>query len=131
MVAESFKLFFLSVNMVEIRGPDSQTAILNILVPLLIEAADPPNPTPVLVDMVLKLINRLSIGAVSAPFRQVVTSLSPNYKARLQQALKKTSSNVQGNGVQSGNYPGTLKSVGNVTKSSIVLKTQFGFAKPT
>lgn len=128
---ESFKLFFLSVNMVEARGPDSQIAVLNILIPLLIEAVDPPNPTPVLIDVVLKLINRLSVGPASVPFRQVVASLPVNSKVRLQQALKKTSPKLQEESTKYSGHPGTFTSIGNVAKSSIVLKTQFGLAKPT
>jgi hypothetical protein len=69
----------------------SQVAVMNVLVPLLVEVARPPAGTPVtplLRDMACKLVSAMPTSAAAAAFRTAVTALPAASKQRLQLALK-------------------------------------------
>lgn len=68
-----------------------QVAVMNVLVPLLVEVARPPPATPVtplLRDMACKLVSAMPTSASAAAFRTAVTALAAASKQRLQLALK-------------------------------------------
>lgn len=68
-----------------------QVAVMNILVPLLIEVAKPAASTPVtpvLRDMACKLVSAMPTSAAAAAFRTAVVALPAASKQRLQLALK-------------------------------------------
>jgi hypothetical protein len=68
-----------------------QVAVMNVLVPLLVEVARPAPGTPVtplLRDMACKLVSAMPTSAAAAAFRTAVTALPAASKQRLQLALK-------------------------------------------
>lgn len=120
MVAEALKLFLLSISLFEGKGMKAQTTIVNVLLPLLIEAMDPlGTPNAALAEMSLKLINIMNAAALAAPFRAVVSSLPPPLKQRLQKALRAAA--------EAKDAKPTSQPTGMTTSSrpSIILKTNF------
>jgi len=120
IVAEALKLFLLSISLFEAKGMEAQTAIINVLLPLLIEAVDPSGmPNAALIAMSLKLINIMNAAALAAPFRAVVSSLPPVLKQRLQKVLRAATAPKDEKPVsQSARLPDS-------SRPSIILKTNF------
>lgn len=86
-MAETLKLCMLGSQLPTV------TAVLDIAVPLLIDAAAPPaTPTPALVDAAVRLLGVLGSGPTSAAFRETVAGLPVAVKQRLQGALASSAS---------------------------------------
>lgn len=90
-----------------------QVAVLEVLVPLLVDVAKPPGAapvTPVLRSMACKLVSAMPTSAAAGAFRAAVAALPAASKERLQAALREQAaadqaaaaggSTVQGAGVQ-------------------------------
>lgn len=89
-VAETLKMLLVALSVVtDAGGPEPQRALLDLLLPLLIEAAAPESvpASPALTDVALKLISHLASGLAAgsaAGFRGAVAALQPSAKQRLQ-----------------------------------------------
>ena len=119
-----------------------QAAVLQVLVPLLIEVAKPPvdiPATPVLRSMACKLVSAMPTSAAAAAFRIVVTSLPAASKERLQVALRENAAAEQaagGSSVAAG-PPGAAQAAGaqqqaalSSRKPAIQLKMNFQLPVP-
>jgi hypothetical protein len=105
--------------------------VLQVLVPLLVEAAAPEGaPTPVLRDMALKLITAMpSAPSGGAAFRGAIAALPPDAKARLQAALQASAAAAAGGGGTTGGGAGRLAAAAAPVKPAIQLKTSFALPK--
>lgn len=88
-VVETLKLLLVGLSVAAAAGPQPHRALLDLMLPLLIEAAAPEGapPTPALTDVALKLISHLAGGLAegsAAGFRAAVGALQPAAKQRLQ-----------------------------------------------
>jgi hypothetical protein len=104
--------------------------VLQVLVPLLVEAAAPDGaPTPVLWEMALKLITALPAApAGGAAARAAIASLPPAAKARLQAALQASAAGGGGGGASAaGPRPA---GAAQPARPAIQLKTSFALPKP-
>ena len=90
VVAETLKMLLVALSVVtEAGGPEPQRALLDLMLPLLIEAAAPESvpASPALTSVALKLIAHLSSGLAAgsaAGFGGAVAALQPAAKQRLQ-----------------------------------------------
>ncbi len=117
-----------------------QAAVLQVLVPLLIEVAKPPGDvpaTPVLRSMACKLVSAMPTSAAAAAFRAVVTSLPAASKERLQVALRENAAAEQAAGgtpaVASGAQQagsGQQQAAASSRKPAIQLKMNFQLPVP-
>jgi hypothetical protein len=70
-------------------GESAQTSLLRVLVPVLVDVAAPQAaPTPLLVDMAVKLLTHLAGSTTAAAFREVAAQLPEATRQRLQAALQ-------------------------------------------
>lgn len=89
-VVETLKMLLVALSVVtDAGGPEPQRALLDLLLPLLIEAAAPESvpASLALTDVALKLISHLASGLAAgsaAGFRSAVAALQPSAKQRLQ-----------------------------------------------
>lgn len=91
------------------RAAVLQAAVLQVLVPLLIEVAKPPGTTPatpVLRSVACKLVAAMPTSAAAAAFRAVATALPAASKERLQVALRENAAAEQAGGGSSVLGPG-------------------------
>jgi hypothetical protein len=102
VVAEALKSGLLAVNLAAAAGITSpggepaQASLLRLLVPVLIEVAAPEAPpTPLLVDMAVKLLTHLASSPAAAEFRAVAADLPASTKQRLQAALQQAGAAAQ------------------------------------
>jgi hypothetical protein len=114
-----------------------QVAVMNMLVPLLVEVARPPQGTPVtplLRDMACKLVSAMPTSAAAAAFRTAVTALPAASKQRLQLALKEqqaaaaaaaAAAPAAGSGVAAAAGAGSIAAAGDARKPAIQLKMNF------
>lgn len=89
VAAETLKAALLATTTAAAVSEGAQASLMQLLVPLLIEAAAPAGTrTPALADMALKLITHLASGPAAPAFKAVVAGLPVGTKQRLQQALQ-------------------------------------------
>lgn len=90
-MAQALKAGLLAVNVADPAGEAAQAALLRLVVPVLIEVAAPAAPpTPLLVDMAVKLLTLLAASPAAAAFRAVAADLPAATKQRLAAALQQT-----------------------------------------
>lgn len=84
LVAEVLKTMLVALTSA-CHQDQQQQAVLQLLVPLLVEAASPVcAPAPSLTDMAVKLVTHLASGPAAPAFKAVVASLPVSTKQRLQ-----------------------------------------------
>ncbi|KAG2435720.1 hypothetical protein HXX76_006917 [Chlamydomonas incerta] len=92
MVGETIKLLVLASTLAAAQGQAAQEGVMQVLVPLLVEAAAPSAGAaavaPPLRDMALKLITSLPAAAAAAAFKAQLAAQPAAAKLRLQAALR-------------------------------------------